>query len=200
MSQPAARPNPMAQKKTTKPKAKSKGPTKAALAAIDREKKIKRVCERIASSADSVAVICAPGIKDTPPRSTFLSWLHQEGGSGPVTDAYRAAKMAQADFMAEEIIEIADDTSGDTVTKTRPDGSTYEELDREFVARSKVRIDARKWAAGNLRPDFYGDRTAIDLTTTTDTEHMTDAELEAHTRRLADRLGVILPERLLEPE
>lgn len=59
-----------------------------------------------------------------------------------------------ADVWFEEIVDIADDSSRDMVE--RPDGSKA--LDSEHVQRSKLRVDARKWAASKLAPKKYGDR------------------------------------------
>lgn len=53
-------------------------------------------------------------------------------------DKYTRAREDQADFYADEIIEIAD-TENDS-------------------AKAKVRIDARKWKASKLKPKKYGDR------------------------------------------
>ena len=61
---------------------------------------------------------------------------------------------AQADKLFREIIEIADDASGDYVTTG--DGMTI--VDHENIQRSRLRVDARKWAAARLAPKKYGDR------------------------------------------
>ena len=52
-----------------------------------------------------------------------------------------------------EIIEIADDASGDYVTTS--EGKRI--VDHENIQRSRLRVDARKWAAARLAPRKYGD-------------------------------------------
>jgi hypothetical protein len=58
-----------------------------------------------------------------------------------------------------EIIEIADDASGDYVTTS--DGKRI--VDHENIQRSRLRVDARKWAAARLAPRKYGDRVEHDV-------------------------------------
>ena len=61
------------------------------------------------------------------------------------------ARERQADFMASQTVDIADDTTKDSGFA----GSVA-------VARSRLRIDARKWLASKLAPKKYGDK--IDAT------------------------------------
>jgi terminase small subunit-like protein len=58
-------------------------------------------------------------------------------------DQYARAREEQADKFFKEIIEIADDASGDYVTTS--DGKRI--VDHENIQRSRLRVDARKWAA-----------------------------------------------------
>lgn len=67
---------------------------------------------------------------------------------------YARAKELCADVLAEEIIEIADDTRFDV--RVKEDGA--EVTDNEVVQRSRLRVDARKWYASKLSPKKYGDR------------------------------------------
>lgn len=55
---------------------------------------------------------------------------------------------------ADELIEIADDSSLDLVVG--PDGG--ERMNSEFVARSKLRIETRKWLLSRMLPKVYGDQ------------------------------------------
>jgi len=54
---------------------------------------------------------------------------------------------------------IADDASGDYVTTS--DGKRI--VDHENIQRSRLRVDARKWAAARLAPKKYGDRVEHDV-------------------------------------
>ena len=71
----------------------------------------------------------------------------------------------QAEILAEEILQIADDASGDI--KYDKDGN--ESLNGEFVARSRLRIDTRKWLAAKLLPKAYGDKKQVEETNPADT-------------------------------
>ncbi|MEH6495978.1 MAG: hypothetical protein V7740_09575 [Pseudomonas marincola] len=55
-----------------------------------------------------------------------------------------------ADLFAGEIVQIADNpVENDNLEDTKPDS-------RENVARSKLRIDTRKWLMEHFAPNFYG--------------------------------------------
>jgi len=79
-----------------------------------------------------------------------------------LTDTYVRARERQADFLADEIIEIADDGTNDTLTLKAANGEEYDKENTEWVNRSKLRVEARKWTAAKLRPKKYGDK--LDLT------------------------------------
>jgi hypothetical protein len=57
------------------------------------------------------------------------------------------AREEQADKFFREIIEIADAPAADNVQ----------------VARARLRVDARKWAAARLAPKKYGDHVSHDV-------------------------------------
>ena len=71
---------------------------------------------------------------------------------------YARAREAQADTLVDQIIEIADNTRGDWI---EGEGEGGPRLNAEHIQRSRVRIDARKWMAGKLRPKVYGEKLAI---------------------------------------
>lgn len=112
-----------------------------------------KICARIASSSDSVVTICKD--EDMPSQVTVYKWLLN---NEDFAKKYARAREAQADVLAEQIIDIADDGSNDF---TR-DENGKKILDQEHVQRSKLRIDARKFIAAKLKPKKYGDK--IDVT------------------------------------
>ena len=61
---------------------------------------------------------------------------------------------ARATHLADEIIEISDDSSGDAVTDPEPAMSGW----MRNSWRSRFRIDARKWLAARMSPRKYGDK------------------------------------------
>ena len=75
-------------------------------------------------------------------------------------EKYARAREAQAEYYADQIIDIADQSERDLVITE--DG--IEQKNNEVLERTKIRIDARKWIASKLQPKKYGtDR--IDHTT-----------------------------------
>jgi len=124
-----------------------------------------RICEETATSSKSLKSICEP--EEMPSVRTVLSWLSdgsKEDAKPELKDflhMYARAKEEQADFLAEEIIEIADDGTNDYMTITKGDAS-YNVEDKEVTNRSKLRVESRKWIASKLKPKKYGDK--VDLT------------------------------------
>lgn len=129
----------------------------------------KLICERVATSTDGLGKLCAMH-DDMPSKFTVNLWRYKY----PEFSAqYALAKMTQADLLAEECLDIADDDSGDT----RIDPETgYETCNTEFIARSRLRIDTRKWLAAKLLPKQYG-KAAEEIKKTGDDKKTLVAEL-----------------------
>ncbi len=108
------------------------------------------ICLRL-SEGESLRAICRDDAM--PCASTVFLWLtvHKE-----FSEQYARAREAQADHMAEEILQIADDGSNDTYPTEN--GLA---VNQDVIARSRLRVDARKWLAGKMAPKKYGDK--IDL-------------------------------------
>lgn len=111
------------------------------------------ICEQLAEGK-SLRTICeAPGM---PNRATVFRWLADEKYQ-VFRDQYARAREAQADLLAEEILEIADDGRNDTYV----DEEGKQRTDHEAVARSRLRVDARKWLASKMAPKKYGDKVDV---------------------------------------
>lgn len=110
------------------------------------------ICERIADG-QSMRTICADD--DMPAMKTVFRWLaHVERDD--FRQQYAHARAAQAEHMAEEILAIADDGSNDWMKSNHPDNPGYA-CNGEAIARSRLRVDSRKWLASKLLPKKYGD-------------------------------------------
>lgn len=97
----------------------------------------------------SLKEICAE--EGMPSRMTVYNWILR---NEKFKEAYTLARMDQADTLADEIISIADDKSNDTITNPE----TGEPMqNKEWINRSRLRIDARKWIAAKMKPKKYGD-------------------------------------------
>jgi transposase-like protein len=106
-----------------------------------------QICEMI-SNGMSVREICRED--GMPDMRTVFRWLakHEE-----FRQQYAYARDAQADFLSEELLEIADDGTNDWMER---DGVQL--VDHEHISRSKLRIDTRKWLMAKLQPKKYGDK------------------------------------------
>lgn len=110
---------------------------------------IDAVCERVANCdfLENIAQDC--GVS----RGSLVKWLSSDAHNA----VYARAREAQADKMAEDILSIADDGKSDTYVDA--DGKVC--TDQEVIARSRLRVDARKWLASKMAPKKYGEKLAI---------------------------------------
>lgn len=141
-----------------------------------------RICAEIASGR-SLRSICQD--EDMPAASTVFLWLSKFPS---FSEQYTRAREAQAEAMAEDILDIADDGTNDYVKKTRPDGSTYEAFDAEHVQRSKLRVDSRKWLMAKMAPKKYGERLDMNLSGTVQT--MPQEVVDARIAELLGKAGI----------
>ena len=120
----------------------------------DQEKVMEYLCDKLMSSAMGMGAILNHAPHDMPKRQTVLRWMADNKDH---RDIYARAREAQADYLAEEILTIADDSTNDYMLMKNSDGEEREVLNTEHVQRSKLRIDSRKWLAGKLSPRKYGE-------------------------------------------
>ena len=114
------------------------------------------ICTEIATSSRSLRTIC--NAEGMPSVSTILNWLRDKPD---FLAQYTRAKEEQADYMQEEMVDIADDGSNDFMTIVKGD-QEYTVENKEWTSRSKLRVETRKWIASKLKPKKYGDK--IDVT------------------------------------
>ena len=146
----------VARKKTTRKKASH--PLMKDLKSWDREKTLLFICGQIATSSRGLSTILADGYEglNLPAYSNVMVWLNEDDR---FQELYARAKEAQADYLADEMIDIADDARNDYMERFDADGkSTGFILDKEHVARSRLRIETRKWLMGKLKPKKYGEK------------------------------------------
>jgi terminase small subunit-like protein len=87
-----------------------------------------------------------------PSRQTFLRWIEKDTGR---QTRYQAAREALMDWYAEEILEIAWDSSKDTIPA---EGKKPARCDNEWVNRSRLKVDTLKFLMAKLHPKRYGDK------------------------------------------
>lgn len=100
-------------------------------------------------------------LPEYPRVSTIMDWvLKGSRGVEPYvafSEQYARAMDLRTEYWAEEIIDIADDDTEDRIFNE--DGKLC--INSEFIQRSKVKIDSRKWLMGKLKPKKYGEKLAV---------------------------------------
>ncbi|CAN7520950.1 hypothetical protein LJR071_003540 [Pseudomonas sp. LjRoot71] len=167
-------------KKTATPKAKKKPVAKKAAGSTVRVRKAKPIGRPTAYSDLVAAKLCAyiadgmslrnvckqPGM---PSMTTVLRWLGDDAMAA-FRMQYACAREAQADLLAEQILDIADEectmVRADKHGSNDDDGEGHTEVvfDSTAVARNRLRVDARKWLASKMAPKKYGDKLQTELT------------------------------------
>lgn len=112
------------------------------------------ICLKVATHGYGLSRLCAEN-PHWPCRQTIFEWRIKVKEFG---DIYAKAKQEQVEYLVDEMIDIADDTSRDTIVKvnSRTD-EEYEVCNTEWINRSRLRVDTRKWLAAQLSPKIYGD-------------------------------------------
>jgi hypothetical protein len=126
-----------------------------------------RVIEHLVEG-DSLRKICE--MDGMPSRRSVFYWLKD---NEDFRQRYEIARLMQIEYWAHEIIEIADDTSGDFIINERGERV----VDHEHINRARLRVDARKWLMSKLHPQRYGDRVTADVTVRRDLRELSDTEL-----------------------
>ena len=90
------------------------------------------------AEGESLRKICKD--EDMPGRTFVFSEL---AADPDFANQYARAREAQADAIFDDIMEIVDDTTA-------------------MVDDRRIRMDARKWVAGKLRPKVYGDKLDVE--------------------------------------
>lgn len=109
------------------------------------------ILDRVANG-ESLSFIC--DADNMPSRKSFFHWVKD---NPEIQSQYEFALQMRADKMAEDILAIADDGRNDTYT----DEDGNERTNQDVIARSRLRVDARKWLASKMAPKKYGDKMAI---------------------------------------
>lgn len=114
-----------------------------------------KICFRLAEGESLLSICKSP---DMPHRSTIMRWLLSDS---PVyksfCDNYAKAREIQYQCMADEIMDIADDGTNDYMLRHDGENEAYV-VNGEAVARSRIRVDTRKWFMSKVLPKFYDKR------------------------------------------
>lgn len=111
---------------------------------------IQAICARIAEG-ESMRKITRDD--SMPAMTTMFRWLNE---CSEFKQQYATAMEQRTEALFEEILEIADETTRDTI-----ETETGEKPNAEWISRSRLRVDARKWMLSKMVPKKYGERLAI---------------------------------------
>lgn len=140
----------MAKKKKVVKKKDPWRPTKYTVQLAD------RICELLSTSDKGMKVISEEikvGV------TTINVWLEKHEY---FRVQYARAREKQADFLADQIIELSDKARMEKTQYLSENGVT--ETTADNYHRTRLQIDARKWKASKLYPKKYGDKAALDVT------------------------------------
>ncbi len=168
---------PMAPKKKASPKkkvAKKKAvkkklhPFKKSINAWNQVKVMDYVCDQLATSSKGLGSIITQAREETgnfPSYSSIMAWISKDS---KLLEMYVRAKEAQADYMADELLQIVDYEVDDIVmvdgAPLMVDGKPVKAKSNVGVQHAKLRADTRKWLAAKLKPNKYGEKTTSVLT------------------------------------
>ena len=121
------------------------------------DSKAERICELIEETPKGLDHICDSDNSLVSAR-TFHRWLEL---SPVLRQRYARAKERQADFLAAEIVRIADTPRQGIKVKTDAEGNR-ETTEGDMIEHRRLQVDARKWYASKLAPKKYGDKIEVD--------------------------------------
>jgi hypothetical protein len=114
------------------------------------EELAERICLLVATTTISIKKLCKLH-PDLPNQDTIFQWRYRYS---TFSDQWNKAMVFRAQLLAEEIIEISDDTHGDWLT----DDEGKEVFNNEHFLRTKLRCENRRWMAPRLCKALYGDK------------------------------------------
>jgi len=139
------------------------------------------ICAELAMGRSLVSICKDDGMPDI---STVYRWRLAHPA---FRDMYTRAREDQADTLADEIVGIADESINDTIIDPE---TGYERTNHEVVARSKLRVDARKWVAAKLKPRSYGDKLDLTHSGELNVKTLSDDDLDKRIAEAAGKAGI----------
>jgi len=111
------------------------------------------ICNEVATSSLGLSQICK---QNGTSSRTFYKWVQDDES---LMHKYVRAREEQADYLADEIIKLSDDKTGDM-----QEGEYGKVGNAANIQRSRLQVEARKWVAAKLKPKKYGDRVELENT------------------------------------
>jgi hypothetical protein len=108
------------------------------------------------ADGESLKSICRS--EGMPKSSTVIAWALDT--AHPFYDRYARARDIGYRHLAEELLEISDNSNGDLAQ----DEDGRKVVDHEHIARARLRVETRKWMLSKMLPKLYGEKVVSELT------------------------------------
>jgi hypothetical protein len=125
---------------------------------LPREEIMARICEIISTSNKSLPntlIQLNQEFKIEVASRTVWGWIDS---TPEIARDYARAKQAQSEYLVDEMLDIADDIARDETEICDASGNVTRKMNNEYVQRSRLRLDTRKWIAAKLKPKKYGEK------------------------------------------
>jgi flagellar hook-associated protein FlgK len=118
------------------------------------------ICREIAQGR-TITKIC----KETniPALATVMNWLNSLHPlyKEEFLNSYIQARKIQAEVLADQTNDIADDGENDTYIGYDRNGKKVVKVNTDNIQRSKLRVENRRWLAAHLLPTRFGDKVQL---------------------------------------
>jgi hypothetical protein len=114
----------------------------------------KEICSALARGEPLKAICKLPGM---PKEELVREWGFNP--DHPFSARYHLAKQMGYHKIADELLEISDDTKSDFLPGRTADGKKI--ADEKAISRSRLMVDTRKWLLSKMLPRVYGDKLEV---------------------------------------
>jgi len=121
----------------------------------DKQKLFNEICRLISIDGFSLRKAL---LNQSLTSDTFYNWIDSDK-TFKLSLQYARACDDRTEMLADEILEIADEQNADT--HQDDDGNTV--TDGSAIARSRLKVDTRKWLMSKMNAKKYGDNNTLKL-------------------------------------
>ena len=121
-----------------------------------KDKIFESICIRVIEGEAVINILKESGMPST---RTFWKWLKEDEEK---VKQYAHAKELMAEYLFDEMLQIADTTEEGTTTKVTDRGT--EITTGDMIMHRRLKVDTRKWYLSKLNPKKYSDKLQVDTT------------------------------------
>lgn len=124
----------------------------------DRKAVLEAACKVMATKPVGLKLALAEGYQGhpLPEEPDVRAWMRDDP---ELREIFVKAKQYQTWVLADEIIDIAYDTSKDWIEESDWRGEkTKKKADHDHINRARLKIDTLKWIMARMKPDRWGDK------------------------------------------